>query len=679
MRIFIGACGRSMKNESAARPPPLRGAFGRCYRAAPMGLQLSGVMRRFGARVLFDGVDLELGPGDRVGLVGPNGAGKTSLLRIAAGLDAPDGGERALLRGARIGTLRQEIDPASDATVRAEALGAFAAIDALERELRELDARMAQHGELPPQLAERYDLLHTRFDRAGGFSREARADAVLEGLGFDAAARERRLSTFSGGWIMRVELAKLLLAEPDVLLLDEPTNHLDLPSLEWFDQTLAAFPGGVMLISHDRSFLRRHTRRIAELRDGKYALYPCGYDAYLERKQQRKLELEAAARTQQKQIAQTERFIERFRYKATKAKQVQSRIKALDKLERVAVPEERKRRMRLRIPEPARAGAVPIALKAVHKRYGARVVYQGVDLALKRGEKLALVGPNGAGKSTLLRILAGVLPFEGGERELGHNVQVAFYAQHQLESLTPSRSVLEELEAVAAFEDIPRLRGHLGAFLFSGEEVQKKIGVLSGGEKARVALAKMLLRPANVLVLDEPTNHLDVEACEVLERALAEYAGTLVFISHDRDFLNALATRVVEVRGGKLREFLGNYDAYRMKLREEAERSDAAPAERSGATAASDAQRSREERKARERLERRLARLEEQIGEKEAQVEALGARLGDADVYSDYERVREIEAERDALEDEVAALYAQWEALGAELEGEAARASERPR
>ena len=518
-----------------------------------MAIRLTGVMRRFGARVVFDGVDLEVAAGDRIGLVGPNGAGKTTLLRVAAGFDAPDGGERSIGRGERVGYLRQEIDPASAATVREEALTAFAAIDALEREMRELDERMAAHGELPAQLAERYDQLHTRFDRMGGFSREARAEQVLAGLGFGADARARRLSTFSGGWVMRVELAKLLLAEPDVLLLDEPTNHLDLPSLEWFDETLEAFPGGVVLISHDRAFLRKHTRRIAELREAKCTLYPCGYDAYLERKAQRRLELEAAARNQQKQIEHVEQFIERFRAKATKAKQVQSRIKALDKIERIEVPEEKKRRMRLRIPEPTRSGAIPLALRGVHKRYGETPVYEGVELALKRGEKLALVGPNGAGKSTLLRMLAGVLPFERGERELGHNAQVAFYAQHQLETLTPTRTVLAELESVAAFDDVPRLRGHLGAFLFSGDDVQKKVGVLSGGEKARLALAKMLLRPSNVLVLDEPTNHLDVDACEVLEGALAEYAGTLVFISHDRDFVNALATRVVEVRGGKLR------------------------------------------------------------------------------------------------------------------------------
>jgi ATP-binding cassette subfamily F protein 3 len=647
-----------------------------------MTLRLGGVMRRVGARVLFEGVDLEVAPGDRLGLVGPNGAGKTSLLRIAAAFDSPDGGERSLGRGERIGYLRQEIDPASGASVRDEALTAFAAIDALEREMRELEARMAEIGDLPPQLAERYDRLHLRFDRAGGFSREARAEQVLAGLGFDAAARARPLASFSGGWIMRVELAKLLLAEPDVLLLDEPTNHLDLPSLEWFDETLAAFPGGAILISHDRAFLRRHTQRIAELRDGRLTLYPCGYDAYLERKAARRLELEAAARNQRRQIEHATQFVERFRYKASKAKQVQSRLKALDKLERIEAPEEKKRRMRLRIPEPARSGAIPVALKGVHKRYGETPVYQGVDFALKRGEKLALVGPNGAGKSTLLRMLAGVLPFERGERELGHNAQVAFYAQHQLESLAPARTVLEELESVATLDDVPRLRSHLGAFLFSGDDVQKKVGVLSGGEKARLALAKMLLRPSNVLMLDEPTNHLDVDACEVLEAALAEYAGTLVFISHDRDFLNALATRVVEVRGGRLREFLGNYDTYLTKLREEAERAaataSAASADGAACTLAasatppaSDAQRAREERKARERTQRRIARLEEQIGEKEAQIEELGARLGDPDVYGDYERLREIEAERDAVMDEIAALYTQWEALAAELEGAA--------
>ncbi len=631
-----------------------------------MLLRLDEIARHVGARVLFQGVSLEIGAGDRVGLVGPNGAGKTSLLRIAAGDDAPDHGGRSLARGARVGMLRQEVDPRATATVREEAASALAALAELERELRELEARMASEGELPALLAERYDQLHTRFEREGGFAREARVERVLGGLGFDAAARGRPLSSFSGGWLMRVELAKLLLADPDVLLLDEPTNHLDLPSLEWFDETLTGFAGGVVMISHDRAFLRRHTRRIAELRDGRFELYPCGYDAYLVRKEERRLELEAAKRNQQRQIEHTERFIERFRYKASKARQVQSRVKALDKLERIELPQETRRRMRVRIPEPTRAGALPIELHGVHKRYGEQVVYAGVDLHVKRAERLALVGPNGAGKSTLLRILAGVLPFERGERRLGHNVTVAFYAQHQLESLDPAKSVLDELGAVAAFEDVPRLRSHLGAFLFSGDDVQKPVAVLSGGEKARLALAKLLLRPANVLVLDEPTNHLDVEACEVLEQALADYQGTLVFISHDRDFVNALATRVVEVRAGRLREFLGNYDHYLRKLA-----GDAAPEPASApspAAPAGAAQRAREERKARERRERKLARLEEQIGERETQLEQLGLRLADPDIYADSERVHEVEAAREALQDEIAGLYAEWERLAAELE-----------
>ncbi|MEN8160504.1 MAG: ABC-F family ATP-binding cassette domain-containing protein, partial [Myxococcota bacterium] len=528
-----------------------------------MTLRLAGVSRAFGGRTLFSGVDLELRAGDRVALVGANGVGKTTLLRIAAGLEAPDAGERSLSRGSRVGLLRQEIDPGRAGTVREEAATALAHLDALEAELRELEAEIASAGtHVPDALAARYDALQARLVQGDGYAREARVERVLEGLGFDAAARERPLASFSGGWLMRVELAKLLLIDPEVLLLDEPTNHLDLPSLEWFDETLAAFRGAVLLVSHDRAFLRRHAQRVAELANGKLTVYAGGWDFALAERELRREQLEAARRNQDRKIAETERFIERFRYKESKARQVQSRVKALARLERIEAPEAGPRRLRLTLPEPARAGAVPLELTGIHKAYGDAVVYRGVDLSVRRGERVALVGPNGAGKSTLLRILAGVLPFEAGERRLGHNVQVAFYAQHQLEALTPTRTVLDELAHDAAFEDHPRLRGHLGAFLFSGDDVAKKVSVLSGGEKARLALAKLLLRPSNVLVLDEPTNHLDIQACEVLEDALAGYRGTLVVISHDRAFLNAIATRVVEVQAGTLRDFPGNYDDY---------------------------------------------------------------------------------------------------------------------
>ncbi|HET6304068.1 MAG TPA: ABC-F family ATP-binding cassette domain-containing protein, partial [Myxococcota bacterium] len=529
-------------------------------------LRLGAVEKRFGDRVLFSDVTLEVRAGDRLGLIGPNGAGKSTLLHIAAGLDAPDGGERAVPRHVRVALLRQEIDPTLERSVRDEAATALAALDALEDEMRELERRMEalgrEHAEVPADLAARYDTARSRFELAGGFDRAARVDRVLAGLGFDERDRARPLSSFSGGWLMRVELAKLLLAEPDVLLLDEPTNHLDLPSIEWFEEEIRSFRGAVVIVSHDRTFLRRHATSIAALENGACLWTQGGLDRHFAEREEQREQLLARQRNQERKLAQTERFIERFRYKATKARQVQSRVKQLAKIERVEVAPESRRRIRLRIPPPARAGALVLRLEGIHKSYGETAVYHGVNFELQRGERVALVGPNGAGKSTLLRIAAGVLPFERGERAPGHNVTGAFFAQHQLEALNPTASVLEELASVAKTDDLPRLRHHLGAFLFSGDDVEKKVGVLSGGEKSRLALAKLLLRPANLLVLDEPTNHLDVEACEVLEEALREYAGTLLFISHDRTFIDALATRVVEVRAGALREFSGDYDAF---------------------------------------------------------------------------------------------------------------------
>ncbi|MEN8183781.1 MAG: ribosomal protection-like ABC-F family protein [Myxococcota bacterium] len=650
-------------------------------------MRLEGIEKRFGDRVLFQGVSFDVRSGDRIGLVGPNGAGKTTLLRIAAGVEPPDGGRRLLARGTSVAMLRQEIDPTLERSVREEASSAFAALDAVEAELRELEQRMSELGGrgegVPAALAERYDHQRTQFEQEGGFDREARVERTLAGLGFDEADRERPLSSFSGGWLMRVELAKLLLAEPEVLLLDEPTNHLDLPSIQWFEQTLEEFRGAVLVVSHDRTFLRRHARSIAGLERGGFSLTQGGWDRYLQEREERRTQAEARRRVQQRQVAETERFIQRFRAKASKARQVQSRVKALARMERVEVASDARRRIRMRIPPVARAGEVVLRLEGVHKRYEDTAVYRGVDLEVRRGDKVALAGPNGAGKSTLLRIAAGALAFEQGERILGHNVSCSFFAQHQLEVLRGEASVLEELEALARTDDLPRLRSHLGAFLFSGDDVEKKVSVLSGGEKSRLALARLLLHPANLLVLDEPTNHLDVDACEILEEALRGYGGTLLFISHDRSFINALATRVVEVRQGRLREFHGNYDDY---LRDAGDgsaaggsvpghgrrRAPGAGAEGGTAAPAGDRRetrrRDREHRRQRERLARQIERLEAEILEREKAVEALRWRRGDPEVHRDAERARALEAEGVALDAAIRELYRGWEALAAELE-----------
>ena len=652
-----------------------------------MLFRIDGVARSFGSRTLFRDVALTVHRDDRIGLVGPNGAGKTTLLQIASGLDAPDSGRVEIPRDVRVEMLRQEIDPNRTCSVRSEVASVFSALDALERELAELEVRMEQlaHevGGVPSDLANRYDECRTRFELGGGFERASRVERVLAGLGFDSERIDRSLDTFSGGWLMRVELAKLLLSTPDVLLLDEPTNHLDLPSIQWFEETLTGYPGAVVIISHDRTFLRRHVNRVAELAGGELTVFDGSFDRYIAQKALRREELLANKRTQDRKIAQTERFIERFRAKNTKAKQVQSRIKALKRLDRVEIVDDRGPRMRLRIPPATRAGETVLRLEGIQKSYGDTVVYRGVDLSIQRGDRIALVGPNGAGKSTLLRIAAGVLSFDGGDRAIGHNVTVHFFAQHQLEALDARRSVLEELETVARIDDIPRLRGQLGALLFSGDDVEKKVSVLSGGEKARLALAKLLLRPANFLVLDEPTNHLDLTSREVLEDALVGYDGTLLLISHDRAFLNALVNRVVEVERGCLTEYVGNYDDY-LRRKSPPPTARTAPTELAQATAAETPtdpapplskreriaarERTRERTRRRQRAVKRLAAVEEEIREREARMEEFSWRLGDPDLHRDPDAIRAIEADRAELRSAVDDLYREWERLAAEIE-----------
>ncbi|HEX9187055.1 MAG TPA: ABC-F family ATP-binding cassette domain-containing protein, partial [Vicinamibacteria bacterium] len=505
-------------------------------------IALDRVSKAFGGQAVLRDCAWRIVRGERIGLVGPNGAGKTTLCRILAGDEEPDAGRVHVDGGVRIGYLPQEVTGAGDRSVLAEALSGFSEVWELEAELERLASLMAQPG-ADPSLVDAYGVAQHRFEAKGGYRLESDAKIILGGLGFGPADLHRPLAEFSGGWRMRVALARLLLLRPDLLLLDEPTNHLDLESLGWLESFLSGYDGTVVLVSHDRYFLNRMATAIAELEGGAITVYTGNYDAYLVEREARRELLQARARNQAKRVAEIERFIERFRYQATKARQVQSRVKMLERIEQVEVGRDA-RRIQFRFPQPPRAGRVVIELRSIHKAYGAHTVYAGVDLTVERGERVALVGVNGAGKSTLLKIAAGVLPFERGTRALGAHVESHYYAQHQLDALDPGRTALEELALADPGATTERLRTMLGCFLLGGDAADKKIAVLSGGEKARVALAKMLLRPAALLCLDEPTNHLDLASKEVLEAALETFTGTMVFISHDRYFINRIATRV---------------------------------------------------------------------------------------------------------------------------------------
>jgi ATP-binding cassette subfamily F protein 3 len=678
-------------------------------------IQLDDISKGFGGQALFRDVTWRIAERERIGLVGPNGAGKTTLCRILAGLEEPDTGRVSQGRAVTVGYLPQEVAGAASGSVLAEALGGFEAVWALEREME--DVALALERSPSDALTERYGELQHRFDALGGYRLETQARAILSGLGFRPDELGRPLAEFSGGWRMRAALARLLLLAPSLLLLDEPTNHLDLASLAWLEDFLAGYDGTVVVVSHDRYFLNRMVTSIADLTPDGLVAYPGDYDDFLVEREARRELLEARARNQAKRIAEVERFIERFRYKATKARQVQSRIKMLDRVERIEMPGAR-RQVHFAFPQPPRTGRRVATLTGIHKAYGDNVVYAGVHAAVERGERLALVGDNGAGKSTLLKILAGVLPFERGERTLGAHVAVHYYAQHQLDALDPARTVLEELEAVAPEATHTRLRTILGAFLFSGDTVDKKVAVLSGGEKARLALARMLVRPAALLCMDEPTNHLDLASREVLESALAEFPGTIVFISHDRYFINRIATAVVEVAHGTLTRYPGSYDDYLdarargveagpsepeagrgSEFTESAKARERAPAptpsprgpaatrsamarvpEPNGPSSSSSPSATPPPRPAVrlvkkkpsaevKELRRRVEEVERRIHGLERRMSEIGAALSDPRLYLDGDRVRAVSSERKEVEAEMAGLLREWEDLSTALAG----------
>ncbi|HYO60269.1 MAG TPA: ABC-F family ATP-binding cassette domain-containing protein [Actinomycetota bacterium] len=643
-------------------------------------ITISGLRKSFGARDLFSGATLQVGARDRIAIVGLNGTGKTTLFRIIAGEQEPDEGEVAIARDVVVGYLRQETDALRGRSLLEEVLSAGSETTEAGHRLSVLEAEMEQlsPGAELDALVKEYARLQDRFATLGGYEIEAEAKRILAGLGFAQESFDKPTDTLSGGWLMRVALAKLLLSAPDVLLLDEPTNHLDLESVDWLERFLRGYDGAVLLISHDRDFINGIATKVVEIDGGRLTTYAGNYEAFVRQREERARLAEAAAANQQRKTAQTQAFIDRFRYKATKAKQVQSRIKALEKMETAEGPARKARTMKLAFPQPPRPGRVVLELAGAGFSYGDKrgvasagpqhKVYDSLDFVIEREQKIALVGPNGAGKSTLLKLLAGALTPQSGERRLGHKAKVGYFAQHQIEELVLSNTVVQELQrAVPPGVDV-KPRDLLGRFLFSGDDVDKPVSVLSGGERSRLALARMLVSPANLLCMDEPTNHLDIPSRDALEDALEEYSGALVLITHDRHLIRSVADRIVEVREGRVTVYDGGYDHYLERSAPEPE--PAAQTERA-APRVSAKERRRIEAKARAEtkgLRDKVSKLERRIHEVGAELKRLEAVMADPEVYSSGTDVAALVRDYESAKRRMTRLEGEWEIAAESLE-----------
>ncbi len=667
-------------------------------------LQLSSLTKGFGGRTLFDQVTWQVSAGDRVGLCGPNGSGKTTLLRMLAGLDEADTGAIAKRSGLTIGYLPQDGLGHSGRSLVDEARTAFQPLLDVQRTMEDLEHQLADSRYSRDEhdaILERYSELQHRFRDEDGYAIDLRVAGVLNGLGFSPDDFDKPAETFSGGWQMRIALAKLILRRPHVLLLDEPTNHLDLEARNWLEDYLADYPHALVLVSHDRYFLDRVVTRIVEIDRRGLTPYVGTYSEYLVERDARVAALREQKKRQDEEIARIRHFIDKFRYKATKAAQVQSRVKMLEKMTPIEVPPERKR-VHFSFPECRKSGRVALELQGVRKAYGPTVVLDDVDVHVVRGDRIAIVGPNGAGKSTLMRMLSGAEPPDRGARVEGHNLVAQYFAQDETTRLDPGLTVYDTLGAASSVDMLPAIRNILGGFLFSGDDVTKPVRVLSGGERTRLAVARMLLSPANTLLLDEPTNHLDIDSTDVLLDALADFDGTLLFVSHDRYFVDRLATTVIEVGHGAAVRYPGTYEEFRWSKahREESARdgerrpeaagprpADARPrpADATAAGRAADAtsakratraagRQDREERRQRVQAERRLKRaqaardkrigeLERRIAEREGKIKEIEATMASPGFYENRAAAQPVVDEHQSLMWEVGDLMGQWEAL----------------
>jgi ATP-binding cassette subfamily F protein 3 len=661
-------------------------------------LQCSNIRLSLGDRALLDDLSVIINPGDRIGLVGPNGAGKSTLLKIIMGLQEVDGGQVSLSKSESLGYLPQDgVEPDFSLTVVEEVETIYQEIFDLERDVQALQKSL---GELNPtdadydQKLDQLGIMQNQLEQSGLYSLRSKVEKVLSGLGFSSVDFHRTTKEFSGGWLMRIALAKLLLQDPTYLLLDEPTNHLDIESLQWLEQFLSQYNGAVIVVSHDRSFLDGLTNRTLAIRQGNIHDYAGNYSIY-ERKWAEERELLVnAQKNQEKHIKETQEFIDRFRYKATKARQVQSRIKQLEKIDQITVEEELGS-VSFRFPPPERTGQVVITLDQVTKRYGAHEIFNGIDLEIEREDKIAVVGPNGAGKSTLIRILCGLEPIQGGTKKLGHNVQHAYFAQHQADELDQKEDALGIMMSAGSGQKESTLRSLLGNFLFTGDDVFKKVKVLSGGEKSRLALAKMLLSPANFLIFDEPTNHLDMSSKAVLQHALQQYEGTCMIVSHDRSFLDPIVNKVLEIQPGKLRVFLGNVSYYLDKKKEEAALASLSEGGNNSKSTASAASKSshptqspdpaqrfaskkdqkRWEAERRNALSKRIKPIKAKIDRVEADIEKAENRLAEIEsmmaetnFYEDPIKVKEVSIEYEQCKKELTDQMYQWEEYQQRLE-----------